>query len=291
LWVFSNQLPASERSGHATFNTAASSTFTTVRGETWGIEYGDGSSAEGIVGTETINIGGITVTGQGVEVATGVSTSFVSDTADDGILGLAMSDLNTVRPTPVLTPFDNMKNQGSLASNVFTVTLKHDAPGSFDFGFIDTSKFTGSLTTIPVNTRNGFWEVSGTSFSVGSGAARSLALDAIVDTGTTLLLLPNTVVTNYYASVSGAQNSAAEGGFIFPCSATLPSLTLRIGSYSAVVPGSLINFAPISNTECFGGLQSDAGIGFSILGDIFLKSQFVVFNGASTPTLEMAPQS
>jgi aspergillopepsin I len=39
-----------------------------------------------------------------------------------------------------------------------------------------------------------------------------------------------------------------------------------------------MNYAPIDGATCFGGLQSNAGIGFSIFGDIFLKSQYVVFD-------------
>lgn len=50
-----------------------------------------------------------------------------------------------------------------------------------------------------------------------------------------------------------------------------------------MVPGSYINYAPVSDgsSTCFGGIQSDDGIGFSIFGDVFLKSQFVVFSDAS----------
>ena len=41
-----------------------------------------------------------------------------------------------------------------------------------------------------------------------------------------------------------------------------------------------MNYAPISegSSTCYGGLQSNSGIGFSIFGDVFLKSQYVVFD-------------
>jgi aspergillopepsin I len=56
---------------------------------------------------------------------------------------------------------------------------------------------------------------------------------------------------------------------------------------------SYINYAPVDNTgsQCFGGIQSNTGIGFTILGDIFLKSVFVVFDESqNTPRLGFAAQ-
>ena len=104
----------------------------------------------------------------------------------------------------------------------------------------------------------------------------------------------------YYAKVSGAKYDSTQGGYTFPCTATLPSLTLGIGSGRFTVPGSYINYAPVSGTSeyslikylledrltafsaCFGGVQRNTGIGFSIYGDIFLKAVFAVFNQGTT---------
>jgi aspergillopepsin I len=86
-------------------------------------------------------------------------------------------------------------------------------------------------------------------------------------------------------------SSEEEGGYIFSCSADLPDLTLAIGSYNAVIPGKYINYAPASGSKCFGGVQSNSGIGMSIYGDIFLKSQYVVFDGSSSPRLGFAAKS
>jgi hypothetical protein len=226
-----------------------------------------------------------------VEAATSVSSEFTQDTASDGLLGLAFSSINTVSPTKQNTFFDNVKP--SLPSPLFTVDLKYHAAGSYDFGYIDSSKYTGSITYVNVNTGNGFWEFTGNGYAVGSGSFVSSSIDAIADTGTTLLYLPAAAVKAYYAKVSGSQNSNTYGGYVFPCSATLPSITLGIGSYRAVVPGQYVNYAPVQtgSSTCYGGIQSNAGIGFSIYGDIFLKSQFVVFSGASTPQLGFAKKA
>lgn len=166
--------------------------------------------------------------------------------------------------------------------------MKKGAPGSYNFGYIDTTEYTGSITYISVNTINGFWEFTGNGYAVGSGSFVSTSIDGIADTGTTLLYLPQSAVTAYYSRVSGAAYDSYQGGYTFPCSSGLPSITLGLGSYRAVVPGSYMNYAPVSSTRCFGGIQANTGIGFSIYGDIFLKSQFVVFQGTSPPRLGFA---
>lgn len=113
-----------------------------------------------------------------------------------------------------------------------------------------------------------------------------------LDTGTTLLLLDDSVVSAYYSQVSGAQSDSSVGGYTFDCSSTLPDFTVTISGYNAVVPGSFINFAPVydGSSTCFGGIQSNSGIGTSIFGDIFLKSQYVVFD-SNGPQLGFAAQA
>ena len=156
------------------------------------------------------------------------------------------ADRAKVSPTQQKTFFFNAIN--SLAAPVFTANLKKGVPGNYNFGYIDSSEYTGSITYVPVNTANGFWEFTGNGYAIGSAAFKSSSIDAIADTGTTLLYLPSAVVTAYYAQVKGSSLSSSQGGYVFPCSATLPSITLGIGSYKAVVPGSYINYAPVSST-------------------------------------------
>lgn len=292
LWVFNTQLAAADQQGHTIYDPTKSSTFQQLNGASFSISYGDGSGAAGNVGTDTVNIGGATVTSQAIELATAVSTSFVQDTASNGLVGLAFSKLNTVQPQQQKTFFDNALS--TLPEPVFTADLRHAAAGSYEFGAIDNTKFTGALNWAAVNTSSGFWQFSSQKFSVsGGGATTNVAGgQAIVDTGTTLMLADSSVVNAYYSQVQGAANDNSVGGVTFPCSATLPDLSVDIGgTFMATVSGSDINFAPVDQTgqTCFGGLQATTSQP-QIYGDIFFKSNFVAFNGGNN-SVGIAPHS
>ncbi|KAL8817356.1 MAG: hypothetical protein Q9223_003796 [Gallowayella weberi] len=286
LWVFSSETPSN--AGHDIYDPSKSNSSKELVGATWSITYGDRSSSSGNVYIDTVKVGTTSFANQAVELAQKVSAQFQRDVANDGLLGLAFDSLNTVKPTAQKTFFTNVLP--SLSAPLFTVDLKKAAPGTYDFGFVDRSKITSEVTYVPVDSSQGFWTFTSSGFSVGGGPLSSSPIEAIADTGTTLLYLPDDIVNAYYRSVTGAKNDNEQGGFIYPCNANLPDISFGIGGYNAVVPGSYVNYAPVdeSGTTCFGGIQSSAGIGLNIFGDIFLKSQFVVFQGGENPQLGFA---
>lgn len=158
---------------------------------------------------------------------------------------------STVKPVKQKTFFENAKS--TLSAPLFTADLKKGSPGTYNFGFIDNTKYTGEIAYVPVDNSRGFWEFTADGFAVDGGRFRSTSIDTIADTGTTLLYLPDSVVDAYYDSVSSASYDPGQGGYTFPCGTKLPSIAFAIGSYSAVVPGSFIEYAPVekgATSEC-----------------------------------------
>ena len=169
--MFSSELPSSEQSGHSIYKPSASST--KLSGYTWSISYGDSSSASGDVYRDSVTVGGVTATGQAVEAAKRISEQFTEDVNNDGLLGLAFSSINTVEPKSQTTFFDTVKSQ--LDAPLFAVTLKHNSPGSYDFGYVDSSKYTGSLTYTDVDDSQGFWMFTADGYKIGSSSGGSIS--------------------------------------------------------------------------------------------------------------------
>ena len=281
LWVYSTRMPSSESAGHSTFDPSKSGTWSEYHGS-WTISYGDGSTAQGSVGFDTVNVGGAVVQKQCVELAEQVSGSFGQDPNNDGLLGLGFSVINQVQPQPQKTFFENI--MGDLDSPVFTANLEEDASGTYEFGSIDSTKYTGDIHYTPVQTESGYWQFDSKTYSIGGNTQSCTTCSpAIADTGTSLILVDQDVADAYWKQVNGAQYSSADGGYVYSCSTTLPDFGVAIGSgYTATVKGADLQYAQQGGL-CFGGIQGTGqSVGQNvpqIFGDVLLKQYFAVFDG------------
>lgn len=166
--------------------------------------------------------------------------------------------------------------------------------GTYNFGWIDTSAYTGDIHYLPVQDHaDGYWGWTSPGYSIMGTPFVDRPIKGVVDTGTALLLLPRDVVEDYYSRVDSASEDKTAGGYIFDCEAQLPDLTVIIlndtdshTTPTITVPGRYINFMMVSATidgtdvklKCYGGIQPAFDNDLAIFGDVFIKSAFVVFS-------------
>ncbi|KAJ7633432.1 acid protease [Mycena polygramma] len=284
LWVWSSELTGVSKSGHTVYNPAKSKTASKQAKSTWNISYGDGSSASGNVYLDTVTIGGVSVPKQAVELAEKMSAQFSSGEGSDGLLGLAWPAINTVSPEPVKTPVQNMIDQKLISQPLFTVKLdRGDNAGFYSFGEIDTTVTTHPITYTPVDNSQGFWMVPSTSYTLNGKTIERAGNTAILDTGTTLALIDDDSVSKIYGAIEGAKFDSNQGGWMYPSTSKVPDLAFAIGDNTYTLNAVDFPFGDAEDGFVFGGVQSRGSNPFDILGDIFLKSVYVVFNqGEST---------
>jgi aspergillopepsin I len=143
--------------------------------------------------------------------------------------------------------------------------------------------------------------VRATAYTVGNGRRIPLQAQAIVDTGSTLLMLPNQTARDYYDAVPGSKYVSGVG-YVHPCGATLPDLTLEAaspptpaapaGTATLALPGRLLTRGGMQGgSTCFGGVQMTSKVDMVIWGDVLLKALFVVFDGRDAPRVGFALQA
>ncbi|OAT08151.1 prepropenicillopepsin [Blastomyces gilchristii SLH14081] len=282
LWVFSSQQPLVERASHDFYTPLPGKL--PMNGSSWEVNYGDGSFASGNVYIDRVSINDVVSPSQSIQAAQKVGETFIVDSNLDGVLGLAFPSVNNVRPEKQLGFFDNVKD--TLPEPLFAVSLKKNKPGTFDFGFIDDDKYNGNITYTPVYD-SGFWSISTTGYAIGDSTSNtSTPIKAFLDTGTTLMLLPEPIINDYYSQIPGSAKisglaNAFFNGWMFPCNATIPPFSLIIeNNYRATIPPEHIILRPLygdgDTPMCFGSMQ--AAIHEVVFGDILFKSQYVVFD-------------
>lgn len=268
---------------HTRYDSTKSSTYV-ADGRAWSISYGDGSTASGILAKDTVTLGGLAIKGQTIELAKRESSSFASDPID-GLLGLGFNSITTV--SGIKTPVDNLISQGLITSPVFGVYLgkaSKNGGGEYLFGGSDSSKYTGTLKTVPVSKSQGYWGVTVSSLKVGTTSVGT-SFSGILDTGTTLLLLTESIAKKVAAQYGATDNG--DGTFIISCdSSNFKPLVFTLNGNTFNVPADSIIFEKDGNT-CFASFAYSSGMSFSILGDVFLKNNYVVFN-QQVPSVQIA---
>uniref|UniRef100_A0A670Z8T6 pepsin A n=1 Tax=Pseudonaja textilis TaxID=8673 RepID=A0A670Z8T6_PSETE len=280
LWVPSVYCSSEACSNHHKFNPQQSSTFQATS-QSVSITYGTGSMT-GFLGYDTVQVGSIDVTNQIFGLSQTEPGSFLYYAPFDGILGLAYPRLSASGATPV---FDNMMSEGLVSQDLFSVFLSSDGQqGSFVmFGGIDSSYYTGSLNWVPLSAEL-YWQITLDSITVnGQTIACSGGCQAIVDTGTSLLVGPPNGIANIQNFIGGSQDS--NGQYLVNCNAIneLPDIVFTINGIQYPVPASAyIRQVRSYQSYCMSGFEN---IAFQsdlwILGDIFIRQYYCVFDRAN----------
>ncbi|KAF9010784.1 aspartic peptidase domain-containing protein [Cyathus striatus] len=264
---------------HRRYDPTKSSTSADLN-EEFHLAYGDGSSVEGDVYTDTVSVGGIQVTKQAVGVATEYSNGFSSNSfSPDGLMGMAFQQISEFRSTSF---FQTAIEQGKTSSGEFAFKLS-DSGSELYLGGTNSRLYTGSFTYVPV-TSVGFWEVDIDALGV-NGKNVIDGLSAIIDTGTTLIVGDHVNVANFYSRVPGSKKKGGAGGYYtFPCDKA-PSVSLRFSGTEFPISADNFNLGKETkgSSLCVGGIvEGDIPEASWVIGDVFLQGVYTVFDMSNT---------
>ncbi|UZJ56401.1 hypothetical protein CBS101457_005721 [Exobasidium rhododendri] len=259
------------------------------------ISYGSGS-VQGTLATDTMTLAGHTSSKQTFAIATYV-TSGLLDANLDGIMGFGFEALSTSRSTPFWQASGADKFSFYLQSDSSSTSTSSDYEygGVLTLGGTNTSLYQGDINYTPVVDES-YWLITLGGITIDSSDITLTGTSKVaVDTGTTLIGAPTTVVEAIYAQIPGSSAISSESGYYqFPCTTTV-NATLHFGDQEYSISGEdfIAGTVDSSGTTCMGAffsIGSDESDELQyILGDAFLKHVYSVFdNSASTAQVGFA---
>ncbi|EPT04503.1 hypothetical protein FOMPIDRAFT_1087777, partial [Fomitopsis schrenkii] len=261
LWV-----PVNCRSCGGDSFLAYNSTSYHTLGQRFSVSYGCGK-VSGTLAQDTVSIGSLSSAQQAFGAVKSETEDFY-DAPSDGLLGLAFGSIAQSKQP---TFFENLMNTRQLASGAFAVHLQRDQPqgGEVCFGCFDTTKAMTPITWNPVVSRvspphslNADKDADQGPRCRRTGPSISVTWPSTtIDTGTTLIYVPDSVASEFYQLVSSS--SFYPGGFYtYPCDTAL-AVTLTFGGRAFGIDPTDFNLGRTSanSSDCVGGILA-LGQGF-----------------------------
>uniref|UniRef100_A0A8C4RKE7 pepsin A n=1 Tax=Erpetoichthys calabaricus TaxID=27687 RepID=A0A8C4RKE7_ERPCA len=234
--------------------------------QTISVQYGTGAMS-GILGYDTVTVGSIVDTNQIFGLSKNEPGSFLYYVEFDGILGLAYPSISASGATPV---FDNMMSEGLVSQDLFSFYLSRNGQeGSVvTFGGVDPAYYTGSIHWIPLSSET-YWQITVQNVKVkGQVVACVYGCEAIVDTGTSLLVGDSNNINNILAWYSVNCNNIG----------SMPDVTFVINGVEFALPASAYVMQSSSMVDVG---PSGHPHELWILGDVFIREWYSIFDRAN----------
>ncbi|CRG91008.1 aspartic-type endopeptidase (OpsB), putative [Talaromyces islandicus] len=273
-----------------TYNANSSSTYKYLNSN-FALAYVDGTSAQGDFVSDNLNIGGKTL--PSFEFGVAYTSSSI------GVLGLGYVG-NEATGQSEQGNYPNlpqaMADNGLINSNAYSLWLDDlDANvGSILFGGVDTEKYVGDLQTVPILQIPGenpqfYINMSGLTLSLDGNTETTyghtlLPAPAILDSGTSLTVLPDSIVASIIQDLNGTYDTQNPGQI--PCSVMNKDIglnfTFSTASVSVGIKDMLTSTQPGATMAdgsqgCALGIVPTTGRSV-VLGDTFLRSAYVVYD-------------
>lgn len=284
----------------------ASSTYEIAGKGKFDISYVDGSYSKGDYFRDTFRIANTTVAnltmGLGKDTTIAYGLLGVGYSSNEAIISTEESLSAEYQNLPAL-----MMNESMINTNAYSLWLNDldSSTGNILFGGIDTSKYVGNLTRIPIvkNSDTGMYDsfivsltsVQAVSVSGTDGLTSHQApIEAVLDSGTTLSYLPTDIAEQIWQE-TGAIYSGSYGLAVIPCkmqtstgyfsfgfagtSGPVINVTMDELVLDLVVQGPAPTFGSgkyAGEDACEFGIQNTTGT--NLLGDTFLRSAYVVYD-------------
>eukprot|EP00605_Chrysophyceae_sp_TOSAG23-4_P000882 GSChrysophyteH1.ASY1.ANO1.973.1 assembled CDS len=240
LWVAGSDC-GSSCGRHAEYNSAKSSTYV-ANGTAFDIQYGSGP----VSGYESMDV-------------------------------MSTGSINVKNQVP--TVFENMASQGLVDKNLFSFYLGKDngQKGELLLGGIDENHYTGDIDYVPLEAAT-YWQVKLDGLKVGE-TTYGAGDHAIVDSGTSLLTGPTSVVKEIAEAMGAKKINKAE--YMVSCDAQgLPSFTYTLNGKDYTLDSSdyLIPDGDMCLLAMMGLDVPRPNGPLWIMGDVFMRKYYTVFD-------------
>jgi len=156
--------------------------------------------------------------------------------------------------------------------------IRSQNSGTFHFGYIDDSQYTGSIAYSNIIDFSGEWSVQITGYQIGNNAFVNQNFNTVIDTGTGGSDLPRSVVDAYFAKIPGSSFNSGYNTYQYPCDQQLLDFTFGLpDGGKTTIPAAYLENGSIDGDNCVSQLNVGSDDG-SLWGMTFIEALFVVFD-------------